>query len=79
MCEKPLVPTATEAKELFALAESTGKILSVYQNRRWDSDFLTVKEIIASGKVRLFPVFSVVWCQEMLNFCLYPFVARITG
>lgn len=47
--EKPFTTTVEEAEELVALAASRGLTLSVYQNRRWDSDFLTVKEILSKG------------------------------
>ncbi|EME48309.1 hypothetical protein DOTSEDRAFT_147675 [Dothistroma septosporum NZE10] len=47
--EKPFVPTATEAQELADISRKTGKKLAVYQNRRWDADFLTLKKIIADG------------------------------
>ncbi|KAJ2894168.1 nad binding rossmann fold-containing protein [Zalerion maritima] len=49
LCEKPFVPTSAEAENLGALAKEKGKVLCVYQNRRWDSDFLTVKKLIADG------------------------------
>lgn len=49
ICEKPFVPTSTEALELGALATKQGKILSVYQNRRWDADFVTLSGILADG------------------------------
>ncbi|KAK8846659.1 hypothetical protein IAR55_005746 [Kwoniella newhampshirensis] len=51
LVEKPICPTLAQAKELYDLAESKGLILGVYQNRRWDSDFLTLKSIIDSGKI----------------------------
>ena len=44
--EKPFTQTVEEANELVALADRKGLTLSVYQNRRWDSDFLTVKEVL---------------------------------
>ena len=47
--EKPFTQTVEEANELVALAAGKGLTLSVYQNRRWDSDFLTVKEILAKN------------------------------
>ena len=47
--EKPFTTTVAEAEELVALAASRGLTLSVYQNRRWDGDFLTVKEILSKG------------------------------
>ncbi len=44
--EKPFTISSKDADELIELARSRGKILTVHQNRRWDSDFLTVKKII---------------------------------
>jgi scyllo-inositol 2-dehydrogenase (NADP+) len=46
--EKPFTVTSKEAEELILLAAEQKKILTVYQNRRWDGDFLTVKKIIES-------------------------------
>ncbi|KAG9103928.1 hypothetical protein FRC06_006873 [Ceratobasidium sp. 370] len=51
LLEKPVTPTYAEAKELDALAKSQGVTLSAFQNRRWDSDFLTVKKLIGEGKL----------------------------
>lgn len=47
--EKPFTSTAGQGQELIELAALKGLALSVYQNRRWDSDFLTVKDIISKG------------------------------
>lgn len=47
--EKPFTTTIKQGEELIALAENKGLMLSVYQNRRWDADFLTVQEIISKG------------------------------
>lgn len=44
--EKPFTVSSAEAFELARLAESKNLILSVHQNRRWDSDFLTVRKIV---------------------------------
>lgn len=44
--EKAFTVNSQEAQELIALAKQQGKVLSVYQNRRWDSDFLTVQQVI---------------------------------
>lgn len=44
--EKPFTTELHEAMELAGLAKKQGKVLSVYHNRRWDSDFLTVKKIV---------------------------------
>ncbi|KAL2135260.1 hypothetical protein VTI74DRAFT_9245 [Chaetomium olivicolor] len=49
LVEKPFVPTSAEADTLAALARSKGRVLCVYQNRRWDSDFLTVQRLMREG------------------------------
>jgi predicted dehydrogenase len=49
--EKPFVPTAAEADELCEIAKKSGKKFAVYQNRRWDADFVTLKQVIASGSL----------------------------
>lgn len=46
LVEKPFVPTSAEANELTALAQKQQRVLCVYQNRRWDSDFLTVQKLL---------------------------------
>ena len=49
--EKPFTETPQETEELFALAKEKGVMLQGYQNRRFDSDFLTVQKVIESGKL----------------------------
>lgn len=49
--EKPFMDTYKQAKELFDLAKEKGVMLQCYQNRRFDSDFLTVQKVIESGKL----------------------------
>ncbi|MFE9723754.1 Gfo/Idh/MocA family oxidoreductase [Streptomyces sp. NPDC005794] len=49
--DKPLAGTATEARELAALAAGRGLLLSVFQNRRWDNDFLTLTGLIEDGEL----------------------------
>ena len=49
--EKPFTVSAEQAKELIRIAEATNKLLTVYQNRRYDSDFLAVKKIIEGGSI----------------------------
>lgn len=49
LVEKPFTDTYAQAKELFDLAEEKGVLVSAYQNRRFDSDFLTVQKVIESG------------------------------
>lgn len=49
--EKPFVTKVEDGEILIALAKEKSLVLSVYHNRRWDSDFLTVKKIIAENKL----------------------------
>lgn len=49
LVEKPFTATVEEAEELIELSKKQGKVLSVFQNRRFDSDFLTVKRVVESG------------------------------
>ena len=44
--DKPFALSSSEAAELIQLARSRGRLLSVYQNRRWDGDFLTVRKLL---------------------------------
>ena len=48
--DKPFTPTYAEAAELVALAEKQGRLLSVYQNRRWDGDFQTIQRLLSENK-----------------------------
>ncbi|MCF0261152.1 MAG: Gfo/Idh/MocA family oxidoreductase, partial [Erysipelotrichaceae bacterium] len=48
LVEKPFAQTAAQARELFDLAKEKGLFCSAYQNRRFDSDFLTVQKVIES-------------------------------
>ncbi|BDU19070.1 oxidoreductase [Dyella sp. GSA-30] len=47
--DKPFALDLAQARELAAVAEWQGRLLSVFQNRRWDSDFLGVQQAMASG------------------------------
>lgn len=47
--DKPFTVTLSQARELDALAKGLGRLLSVFHNRRWDSDFLTVKALLSEG------------------------------
>ncbi len=49
VCDKPFALDAAAATRSVELAERLGLPLSPYQNRRWDSDFLTVRRLIADG------------------------------
>ncbi|WP_440710779.1 Gfo/Idh/MocA family protein [Herbiconiux sp. YIM B11900] len=49
--DKPFALTAAEAREVIAHADAVGRRVAVFQNRRWDGDFLTVRALIASGEL----------------------------
>lgn len=49
--EKPFTVRSAEGEQLVALAKRQGKLLSVYQNRRFDSDYRTLKKVVAEGLV----------------------------
>lgn len=49
--DKPFTTTVAEALELAALAKQSGRVLAVFQNRRWDGDFLTLRELISDGRL----------------------------
>jgi scyllo-inositol 2-dehydrogenase (NADP+) len=49
--DKPFTVTIAEADGLIALARAKERVLTVFHNRRWDGDFLTVRKILASGRL----------------------------
>ncbi len=49
--DKPFTVASSDAQELVDLAKKAGRILTVFQNRRWDGDFLTVSEIVRAGRL----------------------------
>lgn len=60
--DKPFTLTIAEARRLAALADERGLLLSVFHNRRWDADFLTLKALIAED--RLGPVVRLESCFD---------------
>jgi predicted dehydrogenase len=44
--EKPFAPTLDEARALTSLAQRRNRVLAVFQNRRWDGDFLAVRDLL---------------------------------
>ena len=51
VCEKPVCMNTAELDEVLRVAEETGKVFTVHQNRRWDADYRVVKNIIDSNLV----------------------------
>lgn len=49
--DKPFVCNVEEGQALIALAKQQDKLLTVYHNRRWDGDFLTVQKMLEEGKL----------------------------
>lgn len=49
--EKPFVNTSEEGRKLLAIAKKSGRVLTVFQNRRWDGDFLTVSKLVLEGRL----------------------------
>ncbi|WP_074951443.1 oxidoreductase [Myxococcus fulvus] len=47
--DKPMAVTLEDTRSLAALAHSQGRLLSAFHNRRWDSDFLELKALLAEG------------------------------
>lgn len=49
--DKPFAPTMEESEELVRLAAERGRLVTAYHERRFDGDFLTLKQIVQSGKL----------------------------
>jgi len=49
--DKPFTVTLDEAQALAALGQQTGRVLSIFHNRRWDADFLTLSSLIQDGSL----------------------------
>jgi len=47
--DKPFTVALADARELVALAQRQGRLLSVFHNRRWDGDFMTLRQLVADG------------------------------
>jgi predicted dehydrogenase len=45
--DKPFAVSSAQGRELIALAQRLGRVLTVFHNRRWDGDFLTVRKLLA--------------------------------
>ena len=57
VCEKPVTLSSADFAAMAAVSDATGMLLTVHQNRRWDEDYLTARNIIEAGT--LGPVFRI--------------------
>jgi predicted dehydrogenase len=49
ICEKPVTLNAMELEEILAVSKKTGKFFTAHQNRRWDTDYLSMRGVYESG------------------------------
>jgi predicted dehydrogenase len=49
--DKPFTVTLAQGEELVRLARERGRVLSVFHNRRWDGDFLTLERLLREGRL----------------------------
>lgn len=59
--DKPFATSVAEAEALVALAEARGRVLSVFHNRRWDGDFLTVQGLLDQGALGEITLYEARW------------------
>jgi scyllo-inositol 2-dehydrogenase (NADP+) len=59
--DKPMCVHAAECDELIELARRQGRMLTAFQNRRWDADFLTIQRLVADGKLGELVEFHARW------------------
>ncbi len=65
LIEKPFATTQKEAKQLIKKAKSINKVVTVYQNRRFDGDYLTIKKLLADDIVLY--EYEATWDRSVLN------------
>ena len=51
VCEKPMCLSKEEADSMINAAKGSGKMLAIFQNRRWDGDFMTIRELVQQGMI----------------------------
>jgi len=54
--DKPMAASVADAERLLEASKQTGKLLTVFQNRRWDNDFLTIRQLLANSPESLGPI-----------------------
>jgi predicted dehydrogenase len=61
--EKPMAASVAEAVRLAAMAERAGLVLTVFHNRRWDADFLTVQRLVSEGTLGEVSYYEARWSR----------------
>lgn len=61
VCEKPMATNLKDADKMIEIAKKTGKLLTIFQNRRYAPDFQKVKEIIDSGILGRIVLVKMLW------------------
>ena len=61
--DKPMSLDGAEADAMIAAAHRAGRLLSVFQNRRWDGDYLTVRKLLAEGALGDLVYAQLAWGQ----------------
>ncbi|MEA4822995.1 MAG: Gfo/Idh/MocA family oxidoreductase [Clostridiaceae bacterium] len=51
ICEKPVAITSAELQTMINASNRSGKLFTVHQNRRWDVDFLAMKQLLKTGEI----------------------------
>jgi len=65
--DKPLTPTMAEAEQLVRLAAERNRLITVYQDRRWDGAFETVEQLVSSGTLGTVAEYEVRFDRFRLN------------
>ena len=61
--DKPMCLDLAEADAMLAAAQDAGRLLSVFQNRRWDGNYLTVRRLLADGELGQLVTATLAWGQ----------------
>jgi scyllo-inositol 2-dehydrogenase (NADP+) len=62
--DKPMCLNLAEADAMMAASRQSGRLLSVFQNRRWDGDFLTIRSVLEQGMIGELFLLETAWLQK---------------
>ena len=51
ICEKPVALSVAELDEMIAASKRNNRLFTVHQNRRWDTDYLVIKQLVENGDI----------------------------